>query len=160
MKAKRYMLRPRKPAEAFRDRRGIAYDLRTTLLPARMDQWPKYPPRVKADKDGTQRTFHEDFAGTPCWLCGDARERHELHHLAAGSRGRSMERELYVWLCATCHREIEPGDLSVLLWAKWKWDHAHCDWELLMVRHGQRFDFELEAPEWYAQNHLIEGANA
>lgn len=74
--------------------------------------------------------------------------QHELHHLAAGSKGRAHERELFTLLCSRCHRNIAPGDLPKLLYAKWDRDRDNTDWEWLMLRHGRFFDFELAKPDW------------
>jgi len=110
-----------------------------------MADWPKFLPRVRVDKAGLQATFHQEFGEDRCWLCRkrpDWGDKHELHHLAAGSRGRSHERELFTMLCKTCHKSISPDDLPRLLKAKWAFDHDHCDWEWLTLRHG----FHL--PDW------------
>lgn len=137
--------------EQYRDRRGIAYADRHLLVPARVSDWPKYPKRVKHDKEKLQMAFHRDFVRTPCWICGNRGNRFNdifaLHHLAAGSRGRSHERELFTYLCETCHKNVSPDDLGKLLWAKWQYDHEWCDWEFLTVRHGFHLP-ELEVPEW------------
>lgn len=131
--------------EAYRDRRGIAFADRHLLLPARVDMWPKYPPRVKKDEAGLQHDFHGEFGRWACWLCGIGPEWSpsgeqlivlQLHHLAGGSRGRSHERELFTMLDARCHANITKADLGKLLWCKWKFDREWTDWEWLAVRHG------------------------
>ncbi len=143
--------RPPAPARDHQDRRGIAWNDTRLLLPSQVALWPKYPPRRKEDDKRLQNQFHLEFRGSPCWLCGDRQRGKELHHLFAGSKGRSHERELFTWLCARpCHADVLPRDLSQLLWTKWKFDNAWCDWELLLIRHGHWFDFdELEVPAWY-----------
>jgi len=139
--------------EHYRDRRGIAYADRHTLVSLCAADWPKYPPRVRRDTHGEQRAFHGRFrVARCCWLCGvaqatDCSRQHELHHLAAGSRGRSHERELFTYLCKECHQNITPDDLGKLLWAKWEFDHEYCDWEFLTIRHGHRLP-DLEIPSW------------
>lgn len=132
------------------DRRGIAFEDRHLLVPPRMDQWPSYPPRVRDDNDKLQAAFHFEFAvDRTCWLCGKKNhwDTFELHHMAAGSRGRSHERELFTYLCKPCHQNVTPADLGKLLWAKWKFDNAWTDWELLTIRHGWHLP-DLEMPEW------------
>lgn len=137
--------------EQYRDRRGIAFADRHTLVAPRVADWPKYPPRVKDDKDKNQRWFHETI-NAKCWLCGkwstfSDSPGYQLHHMASGSRGRSHERELFTMLCVKCHVEITPADLGALLWAKWRYDNEYCDWELLTIRHGFHLP-ELIVPAW------------
>jgi len=159
MKRRRPTAEQQRAEERYFDRRGIAYEDRRLLVTARVDTWPPYMARVKKDTEKLQAAFHRELASSPCWLCGTevydyvtgrtiAGKKKELHHLAAGSRGRSHERELFTLLCHDCHENVTYGDLPKLLWAKWKFDHAYCDWELLLIRHGHHFGFELEIPDW------------
>lgn len=141
----------RKSETRHLDRRGFAFEDRHLLVTPRVADWPKYPKRVKKDEKAAQRQFHMDYGGRHCWLCGYMNQngptRLELHHLAAGSRGRSHERELFTYLCRQCHEAVSPDDLGKLLWAKWKHDRAWTDWELLTIRHGFHLP-DLEVPEW------------
>jgi hypothetical protein len=150
--------RPPVPVREFQDRRGIPWEDRYLLLPSRTVDWPPYTKRRKHDDDDLQGQFHRDFYGRPCWLCGRTgrllsgirhHEQLQLHHLFAGSRGRSHERELFTYLCRQCHENANPSDYPTLLWAKWCFDSIHTDWELLTIRHGSHFVFELQIPAWY-----------
>lgn len=106
-------------------------------LPTRVSDWPHGSPRIKVDKTGEQGLFHQQFAGTVCWGCETAKGR-ELHHLCAGSRGRSHERELFTFLCRDCHaNDVGRDSLGRLLYAKWKYDQAECDWVRLAIRLGR-----------------------
>jgi len=135
----------------FQDRRGIPWEMRHTLLPTQTASWPVYPPRRAIDTSYLQAEFHAEFRFQQCWLCGHKHDDVfplELHHLAAGSRGRSHERELFTMLCRLCHADVDADDLPKLLYAKWTFDRMWCDWEFLMVRHGNFFAFELTKPDW------------
>ena len=133
--------------ELYRDRRGIAYADRHLLLPARTDMWPAYPPRVTEDTAGAQQFFHGEFGRGVCWWCGRGLEwnargeqivKLELHHLAAGSRGRSHERELFCMADSECHaNHVGKDKLGRWLYLKWKYDHEYTDWEFLTIRIGR-----------------------
>lgn len=127
--------------QSFKDRRGLAFKDAQYMLPADKEYWPKLPPRIKKDKTGAQAAFHKEYAGTPCWMCGaipfGKMGQHQLHHLAAGSRGRSHERELFTYLCKNCHDNcVSPIYLGRLLYLKWKFDPEWVDYEWLTIRFG------------------------
>ncbi len=129
--------------EKYRDRHGIAFDDYRNHLPDKASDFPRIP-RVKKDVDGLQGIFHSEFRGTTCWWCGIADHRvvypikMELHHLFAGSVGKSHERELFTYLCHYCHENhVAKDDLGRLLFLKWKHDPEWVDWKLMAIRYHQ-----------------------
>lgn len=120
----------------YRDRNGWTHGDIVLGMSARTADWPKIP-RTTKDRDGLQSDFHREFAGKPCWYC-QSRVGSELHHLAAGSRGRSHERCLFAWACSECHRNnVGKDDLPVWLYGKWKFDPMYFDWLVLTIRFSE-----------------------
>lgn len=99
----------------YRDRRNIPFADYRQWLPSSVHDWAT-PERVTKDVERLQQRFHDRFMGKPCWWCGEDKiyerpvphhKRHELHHLCAGSVGRSHETYLFTYLCGVwgndCH---------------------------------------------------------
>lgn len=129
----------------FRDRNKVAFAEYRLWLPARVADWPNGSPRVKVDKDGEMKKFHQQYRGTTCWHC-NSRKGEELHHAASGSRGRSHERTLFFWLCKDCHaNHVGTDNLGRLLYAKWKYDRDGLDWVRLAIRLGRHLP-DLDVP--------------
>ena len=133
----------RPKGEQYRDKNGLSFSEYHHWLPPRVRDWPT-PPIVKCDEGGEQAAFHDEFRS--CWWCGVKQEydfwtpgavftKVELHHLAAGSRGRSHERFLFVMLCSLCHeRHVGEADLGRLLYLKWMYDPFGTDWVRTAIR--------------------------
>lgn len=120
--------------ERYVDAMGVAFADYTTCLVPPVSNWPEGPARVEVDCEKAQAKFHEDFAGKPCWWCGE-HGKMELHHLGGGSLGRSHERILFCWTCSACHREhVGKEDLGRWLYLKWREDRANTFWFLLAIR--------------------------
>lgn len=124
----------------YRDRNGITFAEYKIGRPKLIADWPRTR-RVKQDT-GQQAEFHLAYKGTPCWWCGEFSfwfdRVHELHHLCAGSAGRSHERCLFTWLCRDCHREhVAADDFGRLLFLKWKYDPAGTDWVRTAIRYSR-----------------------
>ncbi len=133
------------------DGQGVQFSEYHLWLPSQLCHWPT-PPRVTKDS-GQQMEFKRQF--TECWLCGVSRFKYkrvppilELHHLAAGTVGRSHERYLFISLCRSCHQERVGVDfLPHLLWAKWRFDQEGTDWVRTAIRIGKF----LPTPEPYGE---------
>lgn len=129
--------------ELYRDRRGLAFEDARLMLPARQEFWPQLPERSNKDPGGLQSLFHMEFDRDGCWLCGTKKGKMDLHHLAAGSRGKAQERELFVLLCAAkCHPNVNDSVLGKLVFAKFLHDPEWLDYEWLTIRMGRLLELE------------------
>lgn len=118
------------------DGQGIEFAGYRDLLPARAADFP--PRQIVRDKSilTDYRWAHDH-----CQLCGrNFRRGHmraELHHIIGGG-GRSDEPCNLIMLCNGyhgCHGKVH-GNLSGILYAKWKTDCENTDWVRLAILYG------------------------
>jgi hypothetical protein len=121
------------------DGTGRSFAYTRLLLPSRVSEWPTAE-REHLNAGRRAKFFnalHNEWH--VCFACGrderiDKNIYIQIHHIGHGFRRcdcRSCVMPLCMaWRGRGCHDEV-PGNLNKVLWAKWRWDAAHVNWEHL-----------------------------
>lgn len=119
------------------DGRGVPFAVYPKHLPTLASDFPKMGVVHDLPAMKSYRWSHSH-----CQCCGRDLTRDgvkaELHHIIGGA-GRSDEPCNLIMLCDGyhgCHGKVH-GQLSAVLYAKWKTDRANTDWVRLAILYGK-----------------------
>jgi hypothetical protein len=116
-------------SERFIDGSGVGFNQYRGLLPPSVHDWP-FPIRVR-DKE-LMAQLHVEW--DHCQVCGK-RGGNEIHHVTAGSKGKSDERCCCISLCRFHHDWVKTKKLpqGLILWMMWKTNQPNTDWVRLAL---------------------------
>lgn len=115
--------------EGFIDGKGVSFSDYRKLLPPRCSDWP-FPVRLKNKE--LLATLHHDW--DHCQVCGK-REKIEIHHIEAGTKGRADIACNLISLCHLCHSWVKTKNLpqGLIYWCLWRTNRQSTDWVMSAI---------------------------